>query len=150
QSAAFSRDGKELVATVGLPGTIKLGRWKLGDGSFSGAMNTVHGQQPMLWVSPNFVLHGNTLYDWNLKNGLWTYTLPGPGQQAATSPDGRAWFAYSFGKDNATTVLTAQSLPDAAAQQLSASVAGGGAQPAVTPGSNVQIAITANSDKFRG
>lgn len=150
QSAAFSLDGTELVATVSLPGTVKIGRWKLADGSFQGAMNTVYGQQPMLWVSPNFVLHGNTLYDWNLKNGLYTYTLPGPGQFAAGSPDGRAWFAYGFGPDNATTVLTAQTLPDGVAQQLSTTIAGGGAQQAVTPGSNVQLAIASNSDKFRG
>ena len=146
-AGAFSRDGKEFVAAVNVPGGLKIARWQMSDGTFKGAMNTSQGAQPMVWISPRHVLHGNTLYDWTLKGGLWLYTMPGQGQQGTSSPDGRAWFAYGLGP-NQGTILAAQTLPDAGARALADHIAGGAAQPAVTPGTPVQININAGNGKF--
>lgn len=141
QSAAFSGDGKELVALVFTANGNQIVRWDLMGGNFKDRMDAPLAMNAtLLWAGPKHVLAGTTLYNWDLKAAIWQYGQFGKGTYAAGSPDGRHWYAVSTGKEG-PSVLTAQSVPDPEASQLAKLISAGQVKLAIPPGTNVQVAV---------
>jgi WD40 repeat protein len=147
QASTFSRDGKMLAAVYFNAKGTHLARWNLATGAIETPLSANLATAPLQWCGPKHVLANLTLFDFDFKNAIATYQAPAKGKPAGASPDGRFWYIYDAGQDR--TVLTAVTLPDPQAADISAQAAAGKVAPLIPPGTVVKVHVNSNSPKFK-
>ncbi|MCI0681939.1 MAG: hypothetical protein L0Y71_07530 [Gemmataceae bacterium] len=146
-ACAFSQDGKSLAVIFFNANGMQIGRWDLAKGAAWTPVVAPVAAAPLNWAGPKHVLANMTLFDFNFKQPIVTYTLPAKSKAAGVSPDGRLWYCYEAGQHR--TVLTAATVPDPQAADISAQAAAGKVTPLIPPGTAVKIHVNSNSTRFK-
>src|SRR5579883_398781 len=152
-SAAFRPDGKQFAAIASTTDKKNvLLRWDATTGALMNNFPTGPWLGEMSWAGENHVMIGPVLFDLTLGWPMANYSVAGTGRHAASSPDGRHWFAAAADSKK-SAVLMAQTVPDSTVKDLARGIADKSLQPVLTPGAKLtlqaNVAIPGEKDSQR-